>query len=156
MEIKSVQKFVRMSPRKLRLVADLVRGLSPQEAIDVLPFSKKRAAGPISKVIKTAIANAKQIGVNVGDLEFKEIQINEGPRLKRWRAGARGRAKPYKKRMSHIRVVLEAREPKIKKSSKKKPKPANLAESKDKKPVNVKAKRKKLINIVSKKKDKGK
>ena len=58
MEIKSVQKFVRMSPRKLRLVANLVKGLSPQEAIDVLPFSKKRAAGPISKVIKTAIANS--------------------------------------------------------------------------------------------------
>jgi hypothetical protein len=58
----------------------------------------------------TAIANAKQKDVNPSDLVFKEIQINEGPRLKRYRAGARGRAKPYKKRMSHIRIVLVVKE----------------------------------------------
>ena len=106
MEVKAVQKFVRMSPRKLRLVVPLVKNLSPTKALEVLPFTRKRAAGPLSKVIKTALANAKEKGISEADLIFKEIQINEGPRLKRWRAGARGRVKPYQRKMSHIRVIL--------------------------------------------------
>jgi large subunit ribosomal protein L22 len=106
MEIKSVQKFLIMSPRKLRVVADAIRDLQPTEAFEKLPFIKKRAAVPLRKVVGAAIANAVQQGMKEEDLMFKEIQINEGPRLKRWRAGARGRAKPYKRRMSHIRVVL--------------------------------------------------
>ena len=106
MEIKSVQKYLISSPRKLREVASLVRELTPSDAVERLPYLNKRASGPLRKVINTAIANAKQKGVSESDLVFKEIQINEGPRLKRFRAGARGRAKPYKRRMSHIRVVL--------------------------------------------------
>lgn len=100
-----------MSPRKLRLVVPLVRNLPPGEALEVLPHVGKRAAEPIARVIKTAIANAKEKKIDVRDLIFKDIQINEGPRLKRWRPGARGRIKPYKRRMSHIRVVLETKEP---------------------------------------------
>lgn len=119
MEIKAVQKFIRMSPRKLRLVVPLTKGLSPREAVDRLPLSGKRAAGPLTKVIKTAIANAKQKGLGERDLTFKEIQINEGPRLKRWRAGARGRVKPYRRKMSHIRVILESKEPKPVKKARK-------------------------------------
>lgn len=107
MRIYSTQKFVRTSPRKLRLVADMVRDLSPVEAIEILPYVKKRAATPLLKVIKTAIANAKQKGIKEDGLVFAEIQIGDGPRLKRGRAVARGRWHPIVKRMSHIRVVLE-------------------------------------------------
>ena len=106
MDIIATQKYLIVSPKKLREVADVAKKLSPAKALEVLPFIGKRAADPLSKVIKSAIANAKVKGEAEGDLVFKEIQISEGPRLKRWRAGAHGRAKPYKKRMSHIRVVL--------------------------------------------------
>lgn len=106
MEIKATQKFLRMSPRKLRLIVPLIKKMSPAEAFEKLPYVNKRATIPLRKVIGTAIANAKQEGITVDKLLFKEIQIGEGPRLKRWRAGARGRAKPYRKLMSHIRVVL--------------------------------------------------
>ncbi len=106
MKIRATQKFVKMSPRKLRLVVPLVKNLSPRKAIEVLPFTRKRAAEPLVKVIKTALANAKQKGVSESDLIFKEIQIGEGPKLKRWRSGAKGRVKPYERRMSHIRIVL--------------------------------------------------
>ena len=111
MEIRATQKFVKMSPRKLRLVVPLVKDLSPRKAIEVLPFTRKRAAEPLVKVIKTALANAKQKGVSESDLVFKEIQIGEGPKLKRWRPGAKGRIKPYERRMSHIRIILETKEP---------------------------------------------
>lgn len=106
MEIKAIQKYIRMSPRKLRLVATLLRKMSPSRALEVLPHLGKRAAGPLRKVINTAIANAKVKKINESDLVFKEIQINEGPRLKRGHAGARGIYKPYQRKMSHIRVVL--------------------------------------------------
>ncbi len=109
MEIKSVQKFVKTSPRKLRLVANLAKKMSPTEAIEALPFSRKRAATPLVKVIKTAVANAKVKGAKEEDLIFKEIQINEGPVQKRGRPASRGVWHPYKRRMSHIRVVLEER-----------------------------------------------
>jgi len=118
MEIKSVQKFVKTSPRKLRLVAALAKKMKPTEAIETLPFSRKRAADPLVKVIKTAVANAKERGLKEENLIFKEIQINEGPRLKRGRPASRGVWHPYKRRMSHIRVVLEER----KKNEKLKPK----------------------------------
>ncbi|KKR30294.1 50S ribosomal protein L22 [Candidatus Woesebacteria bacterium RIFCSPHIGHO2_01_FULL_39_32] len=116
MEFKATQKFVLSSPKKLREVVALIKKLSPTGAVERLPFAGKRAAKPLEKVVKTAIANAKQKEVNVETLIFKEIQIGEGPRLKRFRAGARGRAKPYKRRMSHIRVVLTTRNDQISKS----------------------------------------
>lgn len=118
MDFKATQKFIVTTPRKLREVAALVRDMSPKDAVERLPYVQKRAAEPLRKVIKTAIANAKQVEYDVEDLIIKEIQIGEGPKLKRWRAGARGRAKPYAKRMSHIRVVLEAKEKKVKKAVK--------------------------------------
>ncbi|MFC1649689.1 50S ribosomal protein L22 [Patescibacteria group bacterium] len=116
MQVKSVQKFVRTSPRKLRLVADIARQLDPVEAIEALPHTQKRAVGPLIKVIKSAMANAKILGISEDRLFFEELQINEGPRLKRGRAASRGRWHPYKRRMSHIRVILgvkeEAKKPK--------------------------------------------
>ena len=106
MEAIATQKFVRMSPRKLRLVADMVREMSPAEAMEILPFLNKRGSTPIRKVIQTAVANASQKGASPDTLKFKEIQINEGSRMKRFRAVSRGRAHGYVKQMSHIRVIV--------------------------------------------------
>jgi len=113
-KIIATQKFVRMSPRKLRLLADSIRGLDLNDMADVLPMSGKRAGEPILKVIKTAMANAKSRGFSEKDLEIEEIQIGDGPVLKRGRAVSRGRWHPYIKRMSHIRVVLTVKEKKEK------------------------------------------
>lgn len=110
MQAIATQKFVRMSPRKLRLVADMVRDLTPQRAVEILPQIGKRAGEPLGKVMKTAIANAKVKGISSADLIIKEIQINEGPRLKRGRPVSRGRWHPYKRRMSHIRIILKTKE----------------------------------------------
>lgn len=110
MQIKSISKFILTSPKKLREVAFLVKGFSALEAINRLPFVKKDAAGVLQKALTTAVANARQKGFSDSALSIKEIQINEGPRMKRFRAGSRGRAKPYKKRMSHIRIILEVLE----------------------------------------------
>lgn len=107
MDIIATQKFLLMSPKKIRPVADIVKKLSPTKAIEVLPFIGRKAALPLAKVIKTAIGNAVQKGYSADDLRFKEIQIGEGPRLKRGRPVSRGRWHPFKRRMSHIRVVLE-------------------------------------------------
>ncbi len=105
-EVIAIQKYVRMSPKKLRVVADIARKLTPERALETLPFLGKKGSQFLVKVIKSAIANAKQKGLLESDLIFKEIQVNEGPRLKRWKAGARGVAKPRVRPMSHIRVVL--------------------------------------------------
>ncbi|HCR35431.1 50S ribosomal protein L22 [Candidatus Woesebacteria bacterium GWC2_33_12] len=106
MIIKSEQKHLIISPRKLRPIADVLRKLSVQKAIDLLPFIKKRGSNLILKVIKSAVANATQKGVTITELKFKEIQIGEGPRLKRGQPVSRGRWHPIKKRMSHIKIIL--------------------------------------------------
>lgn len=110
MEIKSEQKNLIISPRKIRPIADVVRKLSVQKAIDSLPFIRKRGSELILKVIKSAVANAIQKGKSISDLKFKEIQIGEGPRLKRGQPVSRGRWHPIKKRMSHIKVILTTKE----------------------------------------------
>ena len=120
MEYSATQKFLRISPTKVRPVVFLIKKMLPLEAIKVLPFIGKVASEPLLKVIKTAIANAKQVGVVDSDLIFKENQIGEGPRLKRGRAASRGRLKPYKRRMSHIKVVLEEKKKEVTKEEEKK------------------------------------
>jgi len=105
----ATQKYLLQSPRKIRLVAALIKKMKPVEAIEKLPFVQKRSSLEVAKVIKNAIASAKNAGVADTDLIFKEIQIGEGPRLKRGRAASRGRWHPFKRRMSHIRVVLAAK-----------------------------------------------
>ncbi len=105
-EYKAVQKYLIMSPRKLRLVVGLIKKMKPMEALEKLPFASRRAAADLGKVIKSALSNAKAQGVSETDLIFKEIQIGEGPRLKRGKAANKGRWHPFKHRMSHIRVVL--------------------------------------------------
>lgn len=104
MEILHTQKFVHTSPRKLRLVADMIRKLEPTKALETLKFTNKKAALDLAKAIKTTLANAKVRGKE--NMLFKTIEINEGPKMKRFRAGARGRAKPYVKKMSHIKIVI--------------------------------------------------
>lgn len=119
-EFITTQKYLRTSPRKLREVVGMIKKLTPEKALEILPYLDKKASQPLYKALKTVVANAKQKGVQESELLFKAIQINEGPRLKRFRAGARGRAKPYKRRMSHIRIVLTAIEkPKAKAKPKK-------------------------------------
>lgn len=122
MEFKSEQKHLLLSPRKIRPVVDVIKKMTPVKALDVLPFVKKRASEFLFKVIKSALANAQQKGADVNSLVFKEIQIGEGPRLKRGQPVSRGRWHPIKKRMSHIKVILATKkvsENKLTKSVKK-------------------------------------
>ena len=119
MQAISTQKYIRMSPRKLRLVADMTRKMTPVEALSVLPYVNKAAAIHIEKVVKSAVANAKVMGANENELVFKEIQISEGPRLKRGIAVSRGMWHPIVKYMSHIRVIVETKETPIKKADSK-------------------------------------
>ena len=109
MEFKSEQKYLILSPRKIRPVVEVIKKMTPIKALEKLPFIKKRASEFILKVIKSALANASQKGVNAEDLIFKEIQIGEGPRLKRGQPVSRGRWHPIKKRMSHIKVILKSK-----------------------------------------------
>lgn len=102
------QKFIRQTPQKLRLVADMIRKLRPATAMVQLEVSTKKAAGEIAKVVNQAIKNAtNNSGLKPETLKFKEIQIMEGPTYKRWNPVSRGRAHKILKRTSHIKVVLE-------------------------------------------------
>jgi large subunit ribosomal protein L22 len=108
MEARAIAKYIRMSPQKVRLVVDLVRGKRVEEASQILRYTRKYAAGHVSKVLNSAVANAKQ-NPNIDEkiLFVKEVFVDQGPSLKRWRARAQGRAASIKKRMSHITVVLD-------------------------------------------------
>jgi large subunit ribosomal protein L22 len=107
-EVKAEARFIRISPRKVRLVVDSIKDLGPKEALDNLEFINKRAAKPLSKLIKSAMANAKKnYGLKEDSLRFKEIQVGKGPTFKRWRAISRGRTHQIMKRTSRIKVVLE-------------------------------------------------
>lgn len=106
--MKSTQKYIRTSPRKLRLVADAVRKLTPVEAMRQLKFIGKRAAEPLYQAIRQAVSNAKNnTGIKEETLRFKTLEVNEGATYKRFRAVSRGMAHKIMKRSSHIRVVLE-------------------------------------------------
>jgi large subunit ribosomal protein L22 len=108
MEARAVAKYIRMSPQKVRLVVDLVRGKKVEEARQILLFTRKDAAVQVSKVLNSALANAKQNpNIDENILFIKEVFVDQGPSLKRWRARAQGRAAAIKKRMSHITVVLD-------------------------------------------------
>ncbi len=110
MEAQATLKYLRMAPRKVRLVADLVRGRPVGEAIQILRFTHRRASLPIRKVIESAVANAENNhGLDIDQLWVREIRVDEGPTLKRWRPRAQGRAFPIMKRTSHVSVVLEER-----------------------------------------------
>ena len=116
MEARAVAKEIRMSPRKVRLVADQIRGRSVNEAISLLDFSKKAAAVPIGKTLRSAVANAREKAdaegesVDIDELVISRVNVDAGRTLRRWRAGAMGRATPRRRRTSHITVVVTARE----------------------------------------------
>jgi len=110
MEARAIQRTVRQSARKMRLVIDLIRGRGVAEADAILRFSKKRAARQIHKVLKSAVANAQQAAQRQGEafdadrLRVKYAVVNEGATLKRFTAAAMGRATPIKKRTSHVEI----------------------------------------------------
>lgn len=107
MEIKAKAKFIHMSPRKVRLVADIVRGKKAGEALDQLKFVNKLAAKPITKLIHSGMASAKHnFEIEENNLYIKEIKIDEGPTMHRWMPKAFGRATPLRKRSSHINLIL--------------------------------------------------
>lgn len=107
MEYQATTKYVRVSTRKVRLVADAVRRLTPTAALAALSQMTKSAAVPLSKTIASAIANAKLKGAADTALRFKTIEIMGGPVMKRWQAVSRGQAHAFKKRMTHIRIIVE-------------------------------------------------
>lgn len=110
-EVRAVSKYIRMSPQKVRLVIDQVRGKGVEEALAILRFTPKAAAKPVAKVIQSAVANAEEnYGLSREDLYVSQIFADVGPTQKRWKPGARGRVKPILKRSSHITVVLEEME----------------------------------------------
>ncbi len=111
LEVRAVAKYIRMSPRKMRLVVDLVRGKGVVEALAMLRLLPKAAARPVSKVISSAVANAEEnYGLSRNDLYITRITSDVGPTLRRRRFGARGRFKPILKRSAHVTVVLSERE----------------------------------------------
>lgn len=115
MAVQAIAKGVRMSPRKVGVVAALVRGRSVDDALTILSHTPRRSALPIIKVIESARANADHNhNLKPNTLQIVEITVNHGPRLKRYRPAAHGRALPFMRRTSHIRVVVdgEVRAPK--------------------------------------------
>ncbi len=111
MDVKASLRQVHVSPQKARLVADLVRGRNVNDAINILAFTRKKSAEIISKLLKSAIANAEENHkvVDVDDLYVKEIFVDKGITMKRFMPRARGSASPIKKRHSHITIVLNER-----------------------------------------------
>jgi len=106
-EVRAVAKWVRMSPRKARLVAEHIRGRSVPEARTVLAFTQRAAAREIEKVLRSAVANAEaNHGLNGDNLVVSAAYVDEGPVMKRWRARARGRVARIKKPTCHITVKL--------------------------------------------------
>ncbi len=106
--MKAYLKNYRQSPRKVRLVTDFIRGKKVIDALSEIKFLNKRASGPIKKLIESATANAKNnFNINKDNLFIKEIQVNKGFTLKRWRPRAFGRAHPIHKHTSNVEIVLD-------------------------------------------------
>ena len=116
MEARAISRYNRHSPRKMRLVIDLIRGKSVNEAFATLQFSKKKGAEIIEKTLRSAVANARNKAengnevVDVDDMYVKEAYVNEGTRLKRFRAAAQGRAAPITHPTCHVIVVVDTKE----------------------------------------------
>ena len=108
MEVKARLRFVRVAPRKARLVADLIRGKGSEAALNTLSFTKKSSAGIITKLLKSAIANATQKKtIDIDHLFVKKITVDQGPTMKRHIPRALGRATMIRKRTSHITIILD-------------------------------------------------
>ena len=104
---RATLRYLRMSPRKVRLVVDLIRGRSVDEALNLLAFSRKGAARPVAKLLQSAVANADYAGeYDVDRLRVKTAYVDEGPTWRRWLPRAMGRATRIRKRTSHVTVEL--------------------------------------------------
>lgn len=122
MPITAKLKHLRIAPRKVRLVADLIRGKSVEEARSILGFTVKRAALPLLKLLNSGVANAKNnFQADEPLLYISKITVDEGPKLKRWRARARGRAAQIQKKSSHVFLALDLRKGKLSKRITEKP-----------------------------------
>lgn len=128
MKITAKLNHLRIAPRKVRLVADIIRGRDVKEAEIQLKFLAKRAAEPLLKLLNSAVSNAQHnFGIEKDNLYISELQINEGPPLKRWMPRAMGRSAQIMKRTSHINLALETKkEAKVKKVKKTKPEVVKL------------------------------
>jgi len=110
MEAKAIAKYVRMSPIKLIPVVDLIRGKDLKEALTILKFTPGKGSEIVEKVVKSAAANADiNHEMNPDNLYVAEVYAHKGPTMKRWRAGAQGRASMILKRSSHVGVILKER-----------------------------------------------
>jgi large subunit ribosomal protein L22 len=110
MEARAIAKYVKISPIKLKPVTDLVRGKDLGEALDILKFTPGKGSEMLEKVVQSAAANAENnFNLNPDDLYVAEVYAHQGPTMKRWRAGAQGRASMILKRSSHIGVTLKER-----------------------------------------------
>ncbi|HET6231595.1 MAG TPA: 50S ribosomal protein L22 [Longimicrobiaceae bacterium] len=116
MQARATANGVGMSPRKMRLVMDLIRGRGVNEAYSILKFSKKASTTPIEKLLRSAVANARQKADATGsfldedDLVVREAYVNGGPVLKRFSPRAMGRATPIIKRTSHVTIIVDRKE----------------------------------------------
>ncbi len=108
MLVKVKSKYIRIAPRKVRLVADMVRGQKVKEAKSILNFTVNRSALPVLKLLNSGVASAKnEFKWDESNLYISKITVDEGPKLKRWMPRARGSASPIQKKTSHITIVLE-------------------------------------------------
>ena len=108
MAYEAVHRFARISARKVRPLADMIRGKFADEALDLLRYQPERGARLLEKVLKSALANAEdRRALNLNRLVVSEVRIDGGPMIKRMMPGSRGMATTIQKRMSHIRVALE-------------------------------------------------
>jgi large subunit ribosomal protein L22 len=116
MQARAIARSIGMSPRKMRLIVDLIRGRGVNEAYSILKFSKKAATTPVEKTLRSAVANATQKAeatgsfLDVDDLVVREAYVNEGRTLKRFSPRAMGRATPILKRTSHVTIIVDRKE----------------------------------------------
>lgn len=107
MEVRAVARFVRVSPQKVRMLADAIKGQPVEKALQMLRFMPQKAAAVVEKVLRSAVANAdQQTSIDIDRLEVGNLIVGQGPTLKRFRARARGRGSRILKRTSHVTVVL--------------------------------------------------
>jgi len=108
MEVKAVAKYIRVSPLKIKKITDLIQGKPAGEAVEILNFTRKGTVVEVTKVLKSALANAKNnFGLNLDRLYIKRALVGKGPTLKRMKPRARGRADVKRRRSSHITIILE-------------------------------------------------
>jgi large subunit ribosomal protein L22 len=107
MEVKATQRYVRISPQKVRMIVDAIKGKPAETAINALKFMPQKSAGIVEKIVRSAVANADQnTSIDVDDLVVQNLIVDQGPTLKRFKARARGRGARILKRTAHITVVL--------------------------------------------------